>query len=101
MEIKFIWVIDFRECDFQELNCAFDTFEKAKAGVQEIFDKVSAVNPAWQNLETEICDDEQQWAVYKWDYIGEDADLLTNEHQEIDIFPIPFNSLPFSPTDVL
>ncbi len=101
METKFIWAVHFEEADFSDLDCAFDSFEKAKAGVQEIFDKVSAVNPAWQNLETEICDDEQQWAVYKWDYIGEDADLLTNEHQEIDIFPIPLNSLPFSPTDVL
>lgn len=101
METKFIWLVDFRECDFQELNCAFDSFEKAKNAVQEIFSRVSAVNPAWQNLEMDICDEEQEWAVYKFDYIGEDADLLTNEHQEIDIYPISFNSLSFIPIDVL
>ena len=46
METKFIWVVHFEEANFNDLDCAFDTFEKAKEAVQTIFDKVSAVNPA-------------------------------------------------------
>ena len=56
METKFIWVVHFEEADFSDLDCAFDNFEKAKEAVQTIFDKVSAVNPAWQNL---MLDDEE------------------------------------------
>lgn len=94
METKFIWVIDFRECDFQDLNCAFDTFEKAKAGVQEIFDKVSAVNPAWQNLMLDDEDIENEWAVFSFDYVGEDAKFLLKPNVGITVFPAPYNSLP-------
>ena len=48
MGTKFIWVVHFEEADFNDLDCAFDSFEKAKEAVQTIFDKVSAINPAWQ-----------------------------------------------------
>ena len=30
METKFIWTVHFEEADFTDLDCAFDTFEKAK-----------------------------------------------------------------------
>lgn len=94
METKFIWVVHFEEADFTDLDCAFDTFEKAKEAVQTIFDKVSAVNPAWQNFELEDEDTENEWAVYTFDYVDEDAHLLVNPHIDIVVAPIPYNSLP-------
>ena len=45
METKFIWVVNFGDNDFDDLNCAFDNFKTAKEAVQTIFGKVSAVNP--------------------------------------------------------
>ena len=94
METKFIWVVHFEEADFTDLDCAFDTFEKAKEAVQTIFGKVSAVNPAWQNFKLEDEDDENEWAVYTFDYVGEDAHLLANPHIDIVVAPVPYNSLP-------
>lgn len=58
METKFIWVVNFGDNDFDDLNCAFDNFKSAKEAVQTIFGKVSAVNPAWQNFKLEDEDDE-------------------------------------------
>ena len=43
METKFIWVVNFGDNDFDDLNCAFDNFKTAKEAVQTIFGKVSAV----------------------------------------------------------
>ena len=94
METKFIWTVHFEEADFTDLDCAFDTFEKAKEAVQTIFDKVSAVNPAWQNFKLEDEDTENEWAVYTFDYVDEDAHLLVNPHIDIVVAPIPYNSLP-------
>ena len=94
METKFIWVVHFEEADFTDLDCAFDTFKKAKEAVQTIFDKVSAVNPAWQNFKLEDEDDENEWAVYTFDYVGEDACLLANPHIDIVVAHVPYNSLP-------
>lgn len=94
METKFIWVVHFEEADFTDLDCAFDTFEKAKEAVQTIFGKVSAVNPAWQNFKLEDEDTENEWAVYTFDYVGEDAHLLKNSHIDIVVAPVPYNSLP-------
>lgn len=94
MGTKFIWVVHFEEADFTDLDCAFDTFEKAKEAVQTIFDKVSAVNPAWQNLMLDDEDIEREWAVYSFDYIGEDAKYLLKPNIGITVFPAPYNSLP-------
>ena len=94
METKLIWVVHFEESDFTDLDCAFNSFEKAKEAVQTIFGKVSAVNPAWQNFKLEDEDTENEWAVYTFDYVGEDAHLLKNSHIDIVVAPIPYNSLP-------
>lgn len=94
METKFIWVIHFEEADFNDLDCAFDNFETAKEAVQTIFDKVSAVNPAWQNLMLDDEDIENEWAVFSFDYIGEDAKFLLKPNVGIIVFPAPYNSLP-------
>lgn len=91
METKFIWVVHFEEADFTDLDCAFDTFEKAKEAVQTIFDKVSAVNPAWQNLMLDDEDAEYEWAIYTFDYVDENAHSV--ENIEIIVAPIPYNSL--------
>ena len=50
MKTKFIWVVHFEESDFTDLDCAFNTFEKAKEAVQLIFDKGQVVIIACQNL---------------------------------------------------
>lgn len=94
MGTKFIWVVHFEEADFNDLDCAFDSFEKAKEAVQTIFDKVSAVNPAWQNLMLDDEDIETEWAVFSFDYIGEDAKFLLKPNVGITVFPCPLNSLP-------
>ena len=94
METMFIWVVHFEEADFTDLYFAFDTFEKAKEAVQTIFDKVSAVNPAWQNLMLDDEDAENKWAVFSFDYIGEDAKFLLKPNIGITVFPAPYNSLP-------
>lgn len=94
METKFIWVVHFEEADFTDLDCAFDTFEKAKEAVQTIFNKVSAVNPAWQNLMLDDEDVETKWAVYSFDYIGEDAKFLLKSNVGITVSPVSYNSLP-------
>lgn len=94
METKFIWVVHFEGADFNDLDCAFDSFETAKEAVQTIFDKVSAVNPAWQNLMLDDEDAENEWAVYSFDYIGEDAKFLLKPNISITVFPAPYNSLP-------
>ena len=78
METKFIWVVNFGDNDFDDLNCAFDNFKTAKEAVQTIFGKVSAVNPAWQNFKLEDEDDENAHSV---------------ETIEIIVAPIPYNSL--------
>ena len=92
METKFIWTVHFEEADFTDLDCAFDTFEKAKEAVQTIFDKVSAVNPAWQNLMLDDEDVENECAVYTFDYVDENAHSV--ENIKIIVAPIPYNSLP-------
>lgn len=94
METKFIWPVNFSNNDFNDLNCAFDNFESAKEAVQTIFDKVSAVNPAWQNLMLDDEDVEREWAVYSFDYVGEDAKFLLKPNVGISVFPAPYNSLP-------
>ena len=94
METKFIWTVSFGDNDFDDLNCAFDNFKSAKGAVQTIFGKVSAVNPAWQNFKLEDEDTENEWAVYTFDYVGEDAHLLKNSHIDIVVAPVPYNSLP-------
>ena len=94
METKFIWTVSFGDNDFDDLNCAFDNFKSAKEAVQAIFGKVSAVNPAWQNFKLEDEDTENEWAVYTFDYVGEDAHLLKNSHIDIVVAPVPYNSLP-------
>ena len=94
METKFIWVVHFEEADFTDLDCAFDTFEKAKEAVQTIFDKVSAVNPAWQNLMLDDEDVENECAVYTFDYIKKNAKFLLKSGVGITVSPIPYNSLP-------
>mgnify|MGYP006956373090 CR=1 FL=1 len=93
MEKGFIWVVSFGNNDFDDLNCAFDNFEDAKDAVQTIFDKISAVDPAWQNLELEDEDVECEWAVYTFDYVGDDAKYLENSHIDIVVAPVPYNSL--------
>lgn len=93
METKFIWVVHFEESDFTDLDCAFDSFEKAKEAVQTIFDKISAVNPAWQNLTVDNEDVENKWAVYSFNYVGEDAKYLLKSNIGITVFPIPYNPL--------
>ena len=94
METKFIWVVNFGDNDFDDLNCAFDNFKTAKEAVQTIFGKVSAVNPAWQNFKLEDEDDENEWAVYSFDYIGEDAKFLLKSNVGITVSPVSYNSLP-------
>ena len=94
METKFIWVVNFGDNDFDDLNCAFDNFKSAKEAVQTIFDKVSAVNPAWQNLRLEDEDVENECAVYTFDYIRKDAKYLLKSGVGITVSPIPYNSLP-------
>lgn len=94
MGTKFIWVVHFEEADFNDLDCAFDSFEKAKEAVQTIFDKVSTVNPAWQNLMLDDEDIETEWAVFSFDYVGEDAKFLLKPNVGITVFPAPYNSLP-------
>lgn len=94
METKFIWTVSFGDNDFDDLNCAFDNFKSAKEAAQAIFAIVSARNPAWQNFKLEDEDDENEWAVYTFDYVGEDAHLLKNSHIEIVVAPVPYNSLP-------
>lgn len=94
METKFIWTVSFGDNDFDDLNCAFDNFKSAKEAVQAIFVIVSARNPAWQNFKLEDEDDENEWAVYTFDYVGEDTHLLKNSHIDIVVAPIPYNSLP-------
>ena len=94
METKLIWVVHFEEADFTDLDCAFDNFKSAKEAVQAIFAIVSARNPAWQNFKLEDEDDENEWAVYTFDYVGEDAHLLKDSHIDIVVAPVPYNSLP-------
>ena len=92
METKFIWVVNFGDNDFDDLNCAFGTFEEAKEAVQTIFGKVSSVNPAWQNLKLSNEDVEYEWAIYTFDYVDENAHSV--ENIKIIVAPIPYNSLP-------
>ena len=94
METKFIWTVSFGDNYFDDLNCAFYNFKSAKEAVQTIFDKVFAVNPAWQNFKLEDEDTENEWAVYTFDYVGEDVHLLKNSHIDIVVAPVPYNSLP-------
>ena len=94
METKFIWVVNFGDNDFDDLNCAFDNFKSAKEAVQTILGKVSAVNPAWRNFKLEDEDTENEWAVYTFDYVGKDAHLLANPHIDIVVAPVPYTSLP-------
>lgn len=94
MEKKYLYSVHFEESDFQDLNCVFDTYQKAKEAVQTIFDKVSAVNPAWQNLMLDDEEAENEWAVYSFDYIGEDAKFLLKPNIGITVFSVPYNSLP-------
>ena len=94
METKFIWTVSFGDNDFDDLNCAFDNFKSAKEAVQTIFGKVSAVNPAWQNLMLDDEDVETKWAVYSFDYIGEDAKFLLKSNVGITVSPVSYNSLP-------
>lgn len=68
-------------------------FEKAKEAVQTIFDKISAVNPAWQNLTVDNEDAENEWAVYSFNYVGEDAKYLLKSNIGITVFPILYNPL--------
>ena len=89
METKFIWVVHFEEHDFNDLDCAFDTFEKAKEAVLTIFNKVSTLNSAWQNLELEDEILDCEWASYTFDYIGEDAKFLKNPKIGITVSPVP------------
>ena len=91
MEKKFIWVVNFSNNDFDDLNCAFDNFKSAKEAVQTIFDKISAVDPAWQNLKLSDEDAEYEWAIYTFDYVDENAHSV--ETIEIIVAPIPYNSL--------
>ena len=91
MEKKFIWVVSFGNNDFDDLNCAFDNFKSAKEAVQTIFDKISAVDPAWQNLKLSDEDTEYEWAIYTFDYVDENAHSV--ETIEIIVAPIPYNSL--------
>ena len=92
METKFIWVVNFGDNDFDNLNCAFDNFKSAKEAVQTIFDKISAVDPAWQNLKLNDEDPESEWAIYTFDYVDENAHSV--ENIKIIVAPIPYNSLP-------
>lgn len=92
METKFIWPVSFSNNDFNDLNCAFDNFESAKEAVQTIFDKISAVDPAWQNLKLSDEDTEYEWAIYTFDYVDENTHSV--ENIEIIVAPIPYNSLP-------
>lgn len=92
METKFIWPVNFSNNDFNDLNCAFDNFESAKEAVQTIFDKISAVDPAWQNLKLSDEDTEYEWAIYTFDYVDENTHSV--ENIEIIVAPIPYNSLP-------
>ena len=92
METKFIWVVNFGDNDFDDLNCAFDNFKSAKEAVQTIFGKVSAVNPAWQNFKLKDEDTESEWAIYTFDYVDENAHSV--ENIGIIVAPIPYNSLP-------
>ena len=92
METKFIWPVSFSNNDFNDLNCAFDNFESAKEAVQTIFDKISAVDPAWQNLKLSDEDTEYEWAIYTFDYVDESTHSV--ENIEIIVAPIPYNSLP-------
>lgn len=94
METKSIWLVSFGNNDLDDLNCAFDNFEKAKEAVQTIFNKISAANPAWQNLEIEDEDAGNKWAVYTFDYIGEDTQYFGDSRLTIVVAPIPYNSLP-------
>ena len=91
METKFIWVVSFGNNDFDDLNCAFNNFKSAKEAVQTIFDKISAVDPAWQNLKLSDEDTEYEWAIYTFDYVDENAHSV--ETIEIIVAPIPYNSL--------
>lgn len=91
METKFIWVVSFGNNDFDDLNCAFDNFKSAKEAVQTIFDKISAVDPAWQNLKLSDEDAEYEWAIYTFDYVDENTHSV--ENIEIIVAPIPYNSL--------
>ena len=92
METKFIWPVSFSNNDFNDLNCAFDNFESAKEAVQTIFDKISAVDPAWQNLKLSDEDTKYEWAIYTFDYVDENVHSV--ENIEIIVAPIPYNSLP-------
>ena len=74
------------------MNCAFDNFESAKEAVQTIFDKISAVDPAWQNFKLSDEDTEYEWAIYTFDYVDENTHSV--ENIEIIVAPIPYNSLP-------
>ena len=91
MEKKFIWVVNFSNNDFDDLNCAFDNFKSAKEAVQTIFGKISAVDPAWQNLKLSDEDAEYEWAIYTFDYVDENTHSV--ETIEIIVAPIPYNSL--------
>ena len=91
MEKKFIWVVNFNNNDFDDLNCAFDNFKTAKEAVQTIFGKISAVDPAWQNLKLSDGDAEYEWAIYTFDYVDENAHSV--ENIQIIVAPIPYNSL--------
>ena len=92
METKFIWVVNFGDNDFDDLNCAFDNFKSAKEAVQTIFGKISAVDPAWQNFKLKDEDTESEWAIYTFDYVDENAHSV--ENIKIIVAPIPYNSLP-------
>ena len=94
METKFIWVVNFGDNDFDDLNCAFDNFKTAKEAVQTIFGKISAVDPAWQNLKLSDEDTESEWAIYTFDYIKKNAKFLLKSGVGITVSPIPYNSLP-------
>lgn len=96
METKYLYSVHFEESDFQDLDCVFDTYKKAKEAVKDIFSEVSLANPAWQNLvlEEENSTKDKEWAVFRFDYIGEDAKYLKDPNPAITIDRIPFNALP-------
>ena len=43
---KYLYSVHFEESDFQDLDCVFDTYKKAKEAVKDIFSEVSLANPA-------------------------------------------------------
>lgn len=91
---KYIYLVRFEEDGDAELDCAFDTFAKAKKAVMRIFTKLSFECPNFQDLILVNEDTKNERAEFKFNAFGEDANKMINPYLYIYVERITYNCLP-------